>query len=228
LLTRNITVMKEVMSKPNTRQQASDGRDALAKFLFDRMFEWLIYRINVELAPKEAASKNFAFIGVLDIFGFEIFSGTVALVEDTSQKLLFVLGTMRKQGALYCPIFFTPRFLSLDHRLFLNFSFSLALTRPRAHTRQSTASSSCASTMRTRNCSSTSTSTSSRWSRKNTRTTASMCNASSLSTIRFVGAESGLFRVLGKFLFFVRLLELVSFCCELVFLFAITFSYSSL
>ena len=54
--------------------QASDGRDALAKFLFDRMFEWLIYRINVELAPKEAASKNFAFIGVLDIFGFEIFS----------------------------------------------------------------------------------------------------------------------------------------------------------
>ena len=67
----------DIYFKP--KNQASDGRDALAKFLFDRMFEWLIYRINVELAPKEAASKNFAFIGVLDIFGFEIFSGTVAL-----------------------------------------------------------------------------------------------------------------------------------------------------
>jgi myosin heavy subunit len=72
LLTRSITVMREVMNKPNTKQQAEDGRDALSKFLFDRMFEWLIYRINKALATD--AKKAYAFIGVLDIFGFEIFS----------------------------------------------------------------------------------------------------------------------------------------------------------
>lgn len=43
---------------------------ALAKATYDRMFKWLVYRINKTLDTKLA--RQF-FIGVLDIAGFEIF-----------------------------------------------------------------------------------------------------------------------------------------------------------
>lgn len=43
---------------------------ALAKATYDRMFKWLVFRINKTLDTKLA--RQF-FIGVLDIAGFEIF-----------------------------------------------------------------------------------------------------------------------------------------------------------
>lgn len=43
---------------------------ALAKATYDRMFKWLVMRINKTLDTK--LSRQF-FIGVLDIAGFEIF-----------------------------------------------------------------------------------------------------------------------------------------------------------
>ena len=43
---------------------------ALAKATYDRMFKWLVTRINKTLDTKLA--RQF-FIGVLDIAGFEIF-----------------------------------------------------------------------------------------------------------------------------------------------------------
>ena len=43
---------------------------ALSKSLYQRMFKWLVSRINKTLDTK--ARRNF-FIGVLDIAGFEIF-----------------------------------------------------------------------------------------------------------------------------------------------------------
>ena len=58
-------------SRPNTKQQAEDGMHALSKFLYDRLFEYLVYRINKVLkSPVEVK----CFIGVLDIFGFEMFN----------------------------------------------------------------------------------------------------------------------------------------------------------
>jgi len=44
-------------------------RDALAKHLYSRVFDWLVQRIN-ELICDDTAEFN---IGVLDIYGFEIF-----------------------------------------------------------------------------------------------------------------------------------------------------------
>jgi myosin heavy subunit len=52
-------------------EQASSARDTLAKAIYDRLFQWVYGRINKAIAaPKEDIK---AVIGVLDIYGFEIF-----------------------------------------------------------------------------------------------------------------------------------------------------------
>jgi glucuronate isomerase len=46
------------------------ARDSLAKTVYERLFSWLIARTNRILSSRQPAS---AFVGILDIFGFEIF-----------------------------------------------------------------------------------------------------------------------------------------------------------
>jgi myosin-1 len=50
--------------------QAIGSRDALAKAMYARIFDWLIARINQALVTTQ---KVTASIGVLDIYGFEVF-----------------------------------------------------------------------------------------------------------------------------------------------------------
>lgn len=54
---------------PQSPDQAAGIRDALAKALYDRLFSWLVLRINAAMVSK---TKD-VVIGVLDIYGFEIF-----------------------------------------------------------------------------------------------------------------------------------------------------------
>ena len=56
-------------SVPLNRRQAEASRDALSKAIYDRIFDWIIDRINKALATQGCALS----IGVLDIYGFEIF-----------------------------------------------------------------------------------------------------------------------------------------------------------
>lgn len=51
--------------------QAEFSCEALAKALYERMFKWMVHRINRSLdrTKRDGAS----FIGILDIAGFEIF-----------------------------------------------------------------------------------------------------------------------------------------------------------
>lgn len=44
--------------------QASSGRDALSKALYNNLFEWIVSRVNVSMKPKGATDY---VIGVLDI-----------------------------------------------------------------------------------------------------------------------------------------------------------------
>lgn len=48
------------------------ARDALAKAVYDRLFSWLIQRLNNSLEPEDKEEK-YSALGILDIYGFEIF-----------------------------------------------------------------------------------------------------------------------------------------------------------
>lgn len=69
------TVMKEVIVKQMTKEEAMTSRDTLAKLIFKKMFSWLVDKVNVSISNgydvKKAKGSNFT--GILDIFGFEIF-----------------------------------------------------------------------------------------------------------------------------------------------------------
>lgn len=72
---RVIAAHGDVMMKSHNTQQAEYGRDALAKAIYDRLFTWIISRINQSiLVPGSNIQKRLnKVIGVLDIYGFEVF-----------------------------------------------------------------------------------------------------------------------------------------------------------
>ena len=53
------------------QREATATRDALAKSLYGRMFDWLVLRVNDTL--NKATNESANHVGVLDIFGFEVF-----------------------------------------------------------------------------------------------------------------------------------------------------------
>ena len=59
-----------VYTVPLKVTEANEARDALAKAVYDNLFGYLIFLCNSNLAA-DSATDN--FIGILDIFGFEIF-----------------------------------------------------------------------------------------------------------------------------------------------------------
>ena len=61
----------ETVDKRYKCSKAADVRDALAKALYSRLFQWLVSRLNGYLQP--SPSDNQLTIGILDIFGFENF-----------------------------------------------------------------------------------------------------------------------------------------------------------
>jgi myosin I len=75
LTQRAIAARGDVMMKSHDISQAEFGKDALAKAIYDRLFTWIIQRINKAiLVPGTNTQKRLhKVIGVLDIYGFEIF-----------------------------------------------------------------------------------------------------------------------------------------------------------
>ena len=63
----------ETIRRHYTKQKASASRDALAKAIYDRIFRWIVNRINQLLAPTIEELEGEVEIGILDIFGFEKF-----------------------------------------------------------------------------------------------------------------------------------------------------------
>ncbi|CAG8548975.1 7493_t:CDS:10 [Paraglomus occultum] len=59
-----------VYDVPLNPVQAAAVRDALAKAIYNNLFEWIVERINSAMRER---SKSSYVIGVLDIYGFEIF-----------------------------------------------------------------------------------------------------------------------------------------------------------
>ncbi|XP_071495589.1 unconventional myosin-Id-like [Diadema antillarum] len=65
----------EVVHKGHTKAQAYYGRDAFAKAIYERLFTWIVGKINSAIEVKGTVMEHGkeTVIGVLDIYGFEIF-----------------------------------------------------------------------------------------------------------------------------------------------------------
>ncbi|XP_048857426.1 LOW QUALITY PROTEIN: unconventional myosin-Ic-like [Brienomyrus brachyistius] len=73
---RKIITQGEELMSPLNLEQAASARDALSKAVYGRAFAWLIDNINTSLAfrdPVYPTGRCAAAIGLLDIYGFEVF-----------------------------------------------------------------------------------------------------------------------------------------------------------
>ncbi|KAM3864174.1 myosin heavy chain, fast skeletal muscle-like [Diretmus argenteus] len=87
LLYPRVKVGNEFVTKGQTVPQVTNAVSALAKSVYEKMFLWMVIRINEMLDTKQ--SRQF-FIGVLDIAGFEIFdynSMEQLCINFTNEKL---------------------------------------------------------------------------------------------------------------------------------------------
>lgn len=75
LTQRVIAAHGDIMKKQHDKSQAEFGRDAFAKAIYERLFTWIVDRINkaIEVPNKNLAKRFNRVIGVVDIYGFEIF-----------------------------------------------------------------------------------------------------------------------------------------------------------
>jgi myosin I len=96
LLIRKIKVASnsstgEVQITQQNEKMASSNRDALAKDIYERLFLWIIKRIN-HAVKKPLDAKN--SIGILDIYGFEIYDNNsldqlnINYVNEKIQQLI--------------------------------------------------------------------------------------------------------------------------------------------
>ncbi|XP_001371505.1 myosin-8 [Monodelphis domestica] len=82
-----VKVGNEYVTKGQTVQQVHNAVGALAKAVYEKMFLWMVTRINQQLDTKQPRQY---FIGVLDIAGFEIFdfnSLEQLCINFTNEKL---------------------------------------------------------------------------------------------------------------------------------------------
>lgn len=65
--------------------QVTNSVGALAKAVYEKMFLWMVTRINQQLDTKQPRQY---FIGVLDIAGFEIFDVSSELTGNYQMQIL--------------------------------------------------------------------------------------------------------------------------------------------
>eukprot|EP01128_Nolandella_sp_AFSM9_P005027 TRINITY_DN2371_c0_g1_i1.p1 TRINITY_DN2371_c0_g1~~TRINITY_DN2371_c0_g1_i1.p1 ORF type:complete len:1548 (+),score=443.67 TRINITY_DN2371_c0_g1_i1:76-4644(+) len=105
LTNRKITVRGETTVIPLDVDAALEARDSLAKHLYGSMFDWLVKRVNQSLSDG-LDTRQTRVIGVLDIFGFEIFeenSFEQLCINFTNEKLQqkFNQTTFKEEEGLY-------------------------------------------------------------------------------------------------------------------------------
>ncbi|XP_036400617.1 unconventional myosin-Ib isoform X3 [Megalops cyprinoides] len=101
---RTVEAKMEKVSTTLNVAQAYYARDALAKNLYSRMFSWLVNRINESIKAQTKVRKK--VMGVLDIYGFEIFednSFEQFIINYCNEKLqqIFIELTLREEQEEY-------------------------------------------------------------------------------------------------------------------------------
>ncbi|XP_048846308.1 myosin-11-like isoform X2 [Brienomyrus brachyistius] len=88
VLTPRIKVGRELVQKTQTKEQANFSVEALAKATYERLFLWILTRVNKTLDKTQRQGAT--FLGILDIAGFEIFkdnSFEQLCINYTNEKL---------------------------------------------------------------------------------------------------------------------------------------------
>ncbi|KAI0538944.1 P-loop containing nucleoside triphosphate hydrolase protein [Xylaria digitata] len=93
----------EVIESPANIAQANATRDALSMGIYNNLFDWIVGRINQSLQARQATSNN---IGILDIYGFEIFeknSFEQLCINYVNEKLqqIFIQLTLKAEQEEY-------------------------------------------------------------------------------------------------------------------------------
>uniref|UniRef100_A0A665V597 Unconventional myosin-Ib n=1 Tax=Echeneis naucrates TaxID=173247 RepID=A0A665V597_ECHNA len=104
---RTVEAKMEKVSTTLNVAQAYYARDALAKNLYSRLFSWLVTRINESIKVSDAQAKTrHKVMGVLDIYGFEIFednSFEQFIINYCNEKLqqIFIELTLHEEQEEY-------------------------------------------------------------------------------------------------------------------------------
>lgn len=90
-------VTKQKISQSLSQAGAENNKDTLAKVVYSRLFDWLVGRLNVEIKkPRTGPASHYRSIGILDIFGFEIFdtnSFEQLCINFTNERLQHVFNS---------------------------------------------------------------------------------------------------------------------------------------
>ncbi len=113
-------VGRDYVQKAQTQEQAEFAVEALAKASYERMFRWLVLRINKAL--DKTKRQGASFIGILDIAGFEIFE--VRCLQIDSYALLHCISdqTEHSDGAPLAQspcVFDAPQLNAASNKLLL-------------------------------------------------------------------------------------------------------------
>ncbi|CAD8077781.1 unnamed protein product [Paramecium sonneborni] len=75
LILKQRIINKQKIISPVSYNQCIQNRDSWAKELFERLFNWLVCKLNQNILPEEEfdINNNNTYIGLLDIYGFEVF-----------------------------------------------------------------------------------------------------------------------------------------------------------
>mmetsp|Transcript_33960 Transcript_33960/g.88535 ORF Transcript_33960/g.88535 Transcript_33960/m.88535 type:complete len:1277 (+) Transcript_33960:19-3849(+) len=66
-------ISKALIESPHTQESGQGVILIICKALYARLFNWLISRINTAMARADDSSLGYSIIGLLDIYGFEVF-----------------------------------------------------------------------------------------------------------------------------------------------------------
>ncbi|XP_062488635.1 unconventional myosin-Ia isoform X1 [Pezoporus occidentalis] len=104
LCSRTVKARDETVLTTLSVPQGYYGRDALAKNIYSRLFDWLVSRINTSIQVKPGKQRK--VMGVLDIYGFEIFQDNgfeQFIINYCNEKLqqIFILLTLKEEQEEY-------------------------------------------------------------------------------------------------------------------------------
>ncbi|KAF1675204.1 Unconventional myosin-Ia, partial [Pygoscelis papua] len=104
LCSRTVKARDEAVLTTLSVPQGYYGRDALAKNIYSRLFDWLVNRINTSIQVKPGKQRK--VMGVLDIYGFEIFQDNgfeQFIINYCNEKLqqIFIQMTLKEEQEEY-------------------------------------------------------------------------------------------------------------------------------